>query len=298
MKIAEKWAKICIFPPVAILLLLLPIATAFLVYSMLFIGKQSPIAIISYVLAAYTLTIWCARIPQIIRFVHRLENESIYIQRWRQDIRLRTNTMLYGSFAWNGAYAIFQLWLGLYHASFWYYSMATYYVFLAVMRFNLARYTRHHLPGKNMKAEQQKYRHCGISLLIMNSTLALIIFFMVYWDRTFHHHEITTIALAAYTFTTFTFAIINTVKYRRYNSPVLSASKAISLAATCVSMLTLTSTMLTTFGGDDTRVMRKLMLGSLGTAVSLFIIGMALYMIKRTSESIKEMSFTGETAHE
>ena len=69
-------------------------------------------------------------------------------------------------------------------------------------------------------------------------------------NRTFHHHEITTIALAAYTFTSLTFAIINTVKYRKYHSPVYSASKAISLASACVSLLTLESTMLTTFGNE------------------------------------------------
>ena len=79
-----------------------------------------------------------------------------------------------------------------------------------------------------MLQELKKYRACGIIFLIMNLTLALIIFFMVYWNRTFHHHEITTIALAAYTFTSLTFAIINIFKYRRLGSPVYSASKAIS----------------------------------------------------------------------
>ena len=49
----------------------------------------------------------------------------------------------------------------------------------------------------------------GIVFLIMNLALALIIFFMVYWNRTFHRHEITTIALAAYTFTSLAFAIVS-----------------------------------------------------------------------------------------
>lgn len=107
-------------------------------------------------------------------------------------------------------------------------------------------------------------------------------------NRTFHHHEITTIALAAYTFGSLTMAIVNVVKYRKYNSPVYSASKAISLAAACVSMLTLESTMLTTFGeGTMDLTTRKIMLGVSGGAISVFIIFMAMHMIAQGTKKIK-----------
>ncbi len=133
-----------------------------------------------------------------------------------------------------------------------------------------------------------KYRACGIVFLVMNLALALIIFFMVYWNRTFNHHEITTIVLAVYTFTSLTLAIINTVKYRKYNSPVYSASKAISLASACVSMLTLESTMLTTFDdGTMSLTGRRVLLGLSGGVVSVFIISMAIYMIIQANKKIK-----------
>ena len=139
-----------------------------------------------------------------------------------------------------------------------------------------------------MLEELQKYRACGIVFLVMNLALALMIFFMVYWNRTFHHHEITTIALAAYTFTSLTLAIINTVKYRKYNSPAYSASKAISLASACVSMLTLESTMLTTFGeGTVDLAGRRLFLGLSGGVISALIIAMAVYMIVQGTKKIK-----------
>lgn len=141
-----------------------------------------------------------------------------------------------------------------------------------------------------MLDELIKYRACGIVFLIMNMALALMIFFMVYWNRTFEHHEITTITLAAYTFTTFAFAIINAVKYRKYNSPVLSAGKAVSLAAGAVSILTLESTMLTTFGdGTMDLTSRRIMLGATGGVISVFIIVMAIYMIAQSSKQLKEL---------
>ncbi|MBR2339125.1 MAG: hypothetical protein IKA63_06630 [Clostridia bacterium] len=286
----KKLGKAVLFPHIAILLMLLPIATVFLVYAMVFLGSSSAAAIVSYVLAAYTLTVWCCKIPYLVRFFKTFKNENKYVKLWQGDARLRMNVSLYGTLIWNTAYAVLQLGLGFWHHTFWYYSLAGYYIALAVTRFFLVRHTSRHTPGEKMREELIKYRACGIVFLVMNLSLALIIFFMVYWNRTFHHHEITTIALAAYTFTAFTMAIINLVRYRKYNSPVYSASKAISLASACVSMLTLESTMLTTFDdGTLGLTARRILLGASGSAISLFVIVMAVYMIVQSSKKLNAL---------
>lgn len=285
----KKLGKALLFPHIAIMIILVPIATVFLVYSMVFLGTESVAAIISYVLSAYTLTVWCFKIPYLIKFFKTFKDENKYIRLWRDNPRLRVNVSLYGTLIYNTAYALLQLGMGFWHHTFWFYSLAGYYISLAVMRFFLVRHTSKHKPGEKMLVELIKYRACGIVFLVMNLALALIIFFMVYWNRTFHHHEITTIALAAYTFTSLTLAIINTVKYRKYNSPVYSASKAISLASACVSMLTLESTMLTTFGdGTMSLLGRRILLGLSGGTISAFIIAMAIYMIIQANKKIKK----------
>ena len=140
-----------------------------------------------------------------------------------------------------------------------------------------------------MRTELVKYRACGWIFLTMNLALSLIIFFMLYWNRTFEHHMITAIAMATYTFTAFTVAIVNVVKYKKYNSPVFSASKAISFAAACVSMLTLTSTLLTTFSnGSMDAFSQKMMLGAVGFTVSGVVVTMAIYMIFVATKKLKE----------
>ncbi len=284
----KKLGKALLFPHIAVMMILLPVATVFLVYSMVFMGTESVIAIFSYVLAAYTLTVWCLKMPYLIRFFKTFKHENKYARIWQDDTRLRINISLYGTLAWNTAYAVFQLGLGFWHRSFWFFSMAGYYISLAAMRFFLVRYTRRFIPGERMKDELIRYRRCGQVFLMMNLALTLMIFFMVYWNRTFHHHEITTIAMAAYTFGSLTLAITNAVKYRRYNSPVYSASKAISLAAACVSMLTLESTMLTTFDdGTMDLLTRKILLGASGGVISVVIILMAIYMIVQGTRKIK-----------
>lgn len=287
------WKKIgeaLLFPHIAIMIVLLPVATVFLVYSMVFMGTDSAVSIVSYVLAFYTLMVWCIRIPQMVRFFKTFKEENRYIRRWNEDTRLRVNISLYGSFFWNTAYAVFQLGLGFFHSSFWFFSLAGYYICLALMRFYLSRHTRRYAPGEKMMEELKKYRWCGIVFLIMNLALSVMVFFMIYWNRTSVHHEITTIAIATYTFAAFIMANVNIVKYRKYESPVYSATKAISLAAVCVSMLTLTSTMLTTFNdGTMDLTSRRIMLGATGGTVSVFIIIMAIYMIVQSTKKLKTL---------
>jgi len=286
----KKIGKALLFPRIAVMIILVPVAIVLLIGSMVFIGTDSVIAYISYALAAYTLTVWCFKIPTLINLFKTFKRENKYARRWQDDARLRVNVSLYGSLTWNALYGIFQLWLGFYHHTFWFYSLGGYYICLAIMRFFLVKHTRKYAPGEKIQTELVKYRACGIVFLLMNLALALIIFFMVYFNRTFEHHMITAIAMAAYSFTALTTAIINVIKYRKYNSPVFSASKAISLTAAIVSMLTLESTMLTTFSdGTMTPAAQKWMLGATGGAISVLIVTNAIYMIAVGTKKLKEL---------
>ncbi len=289
MESLKKLGKALLFPHIAVLIILLPVSTVFLVYSMVSLGTESALSYICYVLAFYTLTVWCIRIPALIKGIKDFKKRNKYAVRWREDVRLRMNVSLYRGFIWNGAYAVFQLCLGLYHSSFWYYSLAGYYICLAALRFFLSRHTTRHRAGEKMHAELIKYRTCGIVFLFLNIALSVMVFFMIAFGKTAYHHEITTIALATYTFTTLAVAIVSIVKYRKYESPVYSAAKAISLASASVSMITLTSTMLTSFSDEAADpMMRNIMLGCLGGAVAVFIIVMAIYMIIRANKALKQ----------
>ena len=286
----KKLGKAILFPPTAIMLILIPIATVFLVYALVFMGQSSIPAILSYVLAFYTLMVWCIQLPRLIPMFRKFQEENKYARRFLEDRELRMQISLYGTLYFNTAYALLQLGLGFWHHTFWYYTLAGYYICLAIMRFFLARYISRRKPGENQKEELIRYRNCGIVLLLMNLTLSVMVFFMVYWNRTFRHHEITTIALAAYTFTAFTLAVINLIKYRKLKSPVYAAAKVVSLASACVSMLTLEAAMRTAFGEETMDALtRKLFLGLTGFAVCAFIILMALGMIYNGNERLRRI---------
>nr|WP_278846197.1 hypothetical protein [Limosilactobacillus mucosae] len=92
------------------------------------------------------------------------------------------------------------------------------------MRFLLVR----QLNVQDEGAELRRYRLCGVMLLFMNQALAGIVIFMV------HHPGLLIYAMALYAFYAVILAIINVVKTRRHNSPILSAAKAINLVAAMV----------------------------------------------------------------
>lgn len=102
----KKIGKALLFPHIAVMLILVPVATVYLVYSMVFLGTESIAAIVSYVLAAYTLTVWCFKTPFLIRFFKTFKNENKYARIWRNDLALRVNVSLYGTLIYNTAYAL------------------------------------------------------------------------------------------------------------------------------------------------------------------------------------------------
>jgi len=124
-------------------------------------------------------------------------------------------------------------------------------------------------------------------LLVMTLTLAVFVLYYVYKIRLFRHHEITTIAMAAYTFTALTLAIGKSVRYRKYGSPAYSAAKAVSLASAVVSVLTLEKAMMTAFDRSGGELFHRVMLGATGAAVILAVQAIAITMLVRAGKNLK-----------
>lgn len=283
-----KFLKKLLFPPPAVAVSLVPVSGGLLAYAMTHWAETSPLRIGSYVLAFYTLTLWCVRLPGTIRFWKGFSRENPHVRRWLTDRRLRLNVTLTGNVLWNGAYAALQLGLGWYHRSFWFGFLGVYYLCLTLTRIILVGYSRRHALGQDLPAELGRYRLCGWVLLILNLALTVRIFLMLRDHRLVAHHQITTIAMAAYTFTSLTMAGVNLFRYRKYRSPVLSASKAISLASALVSLLSLEGTMLVSFGdGTMTRGTELLFLSLTGGGVSAIIVAMAIYMLRNANNQRK-----------
>ena len=283
----KKAVRKILYPHPVFVAVLALLAAGTLAYSFIRLDSSHIFSVISYVLSFCALMLLCLRVPDMIRWIQRFQNENRYYLRYATDVRLKVNISLYSGFAFGAVYALFQLCLGLWHRSVWFYAMALYYLLLAGMRLLLLRHTRSHAPGEQQSVEWKKYRLCGVMLLMMNFALAVILAYFLYRIRVFSHHEITTIAMAAYTFTSLSLAILNVVRFRKFGSPAYSAAKAISLVSASVSMLTLENAMLTAFGQDSGETFRQIMLGTTGAAVILFVQIVAIYMMVNATRNLK-----------
>lgn len=289
MKIKDITSKI-FHPHIAVFLILLPISITLLTLSLLYYESTSIFAILSYLLASYMLIIISLKIPKLVSFLKKIKENNKYAKLWFSDVQLRMKVSLYLSVFWNTAYALLQLGLGIYHKSLWFFSMFAYYLLLTFIRFFLADYTKKYKANENQEQEIQKSLLCGCLLLCMNLALAVIITFIVLQYKTFQHSIVTTITLATYTFFTFTYAIVNCIRFRKYKSLVYSSAKSISLITASVSMLTLESTMLSTFGGTDDLLFCKIMLSVSGAVVIAFALSMAIIIIVKAGKKYKQFN--------
>ena len=272
-----NWKKIALkllYPHIAVILSLLPFSVAFLIYSLVFLDATSIMAIISYVLSFYLLTVICLRIPSILTFFKRVKNENKFLRKFFNDESLRVKLALYLALIFNVSYAVLQFLLGIFYNSLWFYSTFAYYILLGGIRFLLFKHTSKYQVNEEMWLEKKKYLFSAWLLLIMNLALTVIVIFVVKYNRALSLDMITTIALAAYTFLTLAFAIVNLVKSKKYNSPVFSAIRSINFIASVVSMFTLEATMLTTFGQGSSAEFRQIMLSLTGAVV----LGIALFV--------------------
>lgn len=278
-----------LFPHTAVILLLIPVSAVMLLYAFTEKKPVSAVQYAAYGLSAYTMTVLCAKAPVLYKKARAIKQENKYAVLYFSDAALRVKISLYGSFMINVLYAVMQLGLGFINHSVWFYALSGYYLLLAAMRFLLLKNSRNESLGKNLYREYLNYRLCGIILLLMNITLSVIAFYIVSQNKGFTYHYIMTISMAAYTFTVFTTAVVNLIRYRKYNSPVISASKIINLVAAFVSMLSLETAMFTAFGEGNSPNFRKIMTACTGAAVCVIVLAMAIYMIDHSTKQLHQL---------
>ena len=242
----------------------------------------------AFVLSAYTLTVISARAPHLGEYWRKLKENNALVRRLVSDLRFRQKVTLGISLSFNLIYALFQLGMGLYYHSRWFLARATYSVLLILMRWFLLRDLKNLEPGENLREELRRYRFCGWALTAMTPALIVIVLFIIFQNRGFSYHPITTIAIAAYTFTTFTLAIVNVVRHRKHKSPLISAAKVVSMTTASVSMLSLETAMLFAFGTKKDKLFHQVITGTSGAIVCIFVLTMAIHMITRAKKELQK----------
>ena len=183
---------------------------------------------------------------------------------------------LYLRLALNVAYAVGNCALGFYAHSWWFINVGAYYSVLATTRFAVVQIQRK--SNGDMDSQLFAKQITGILLIAMSVCIVGVIILSSLKERGTAFHETVMIAVAAYTFTKISVAIVRMIKAGRKAQPIVITLRNISLADACVSIYTLQRSMLVTFAGMEEATI-KLFNMLTGTAVCLTVLFLGINLI-------------------
>lgn len=289
----RKIGKKLLFPPVWVIVALIVVSAVAVPYVLINGLETAPVSYAVYVIAFYTVCIItafaCVTLPGKYRQIKGKINDTALGHKYINDGVFRTHISLYASLGINLLYVGVNVLSYILYRSMWFVILAGYYGILAIMRFLLVRYVRIQGIGKNRLGELRSNVICSAILLSVNFVLSGAVLMILYQDKGFAYHGILIYVMAAYTFYITTLAIVNLVKYRKYNSPVVTTTKVIALSAALVSMLTLETAMFSQFGQEMAPENQRLMIMLTGAGVSCAVVIMSVYMMIKSTKEIRRI---------
>ena len=228
-------------PGMALTILSPLVSTVALVYIFIAGQEETIPAYIVYTLAFYSYTVFAIGFPNLLLKIKNAVYKNKIGNRYMTDVLLRVKISLYSSLLFNLIYAAFKLTAGIHYASFWYGADAIFYIVLSVARFFLIRHVRK--DERDTVAEFKKYRFCGVLIFILNAAFVPVVYQIINHGMGYSYPGLLIYAVATYTFYAITISIVNVVRYRKYNNPVYSAQKALSLTKALVAMFALQTSM-------------------------------------------------------
>ena len=289
----KKLGKKLIFPPVWLMVILVIVSAAALVFVFVNGMEETIPAYIAYALSFYTLsvvTVFCVMVlPKQYSTVKQKVYDDPLGNRLMTDRVFRTNISLSVSFVISMLYVGINLWFWHTMKSYWFMVLAVYYVIMAVMRFLLVRYVRIQKIGTNILKEWKRSKACACILLLINLSLSGAVLMILYQHRGYDYPGMMIYVMALYTFYALTISIVDTVKYRKMESPVMTTAKVVSLSAALVSLLNLETAMFAQFGGNMTPENQRIFIILTGAGVSITVVTLSVILIVNANKEIRRI---------
>ncbi|MCR4675139.1 MAG: hypothetical protein K5675_09015 [Lachnospiraceae bacterium] len=252
-----------------------------------------------YGFSFYTLVTTCVNGKAIWMYhILPLIEHIPFLHRLATDVKFRTVIFTRIALLINILYGVFQIVMGIESKTFWFVTLGAYYIMLIVARSTLLRGANPETFGKDLKEEYKKYVGTGIFLILMNLIVTGIVTVMFEENRTFEYPGYLIYAMALYAFYTLVLAIYGMVTFKRYNSPVLSATRCVNFACGMIAILSLEIALIHRFNEGNAVHFANRMAAGTGffMAVVMSIIGVR--MIYRGTKKLQTLKKEGEENEE
>jgi hypothetical protein len=205
---------------------------------------------------------------------------------YRTDLWFRAEASVHISTGVNLTYSLYQAMIGLTRHSAWFDALAVYYILLTAIRVLMLHYIRH--EAEDGREELRRYRRCGIMMFVLTFFVLIIGLLLNNGNsapKSYPGHMI--FVVGAFTLYTLVNSARNLWAYRKLESPLISASKSVNLAASLVSLYAFQAAVFAQF---RTRIRASVItLFNVGTAgIACIVVGwISLHIIVRATRALK-----------
>ena len=279
----DGWRKAFLLPP----LLVLPMAmlsAAALIWIFLTGRETSLIAYPVYVLSFYSLVTGVLLLPTLGRKVRSTVTSSRHIQKYLSDGELQFKLSLYYEQLINFLYGVFKIISGAFHASFWIGADGLYNLVQGIIQ--LVQILRRR-KALTLVQQWKSYRLCGKLMLALHLTMTGLIFQMIHMDAFEEYPGYLILVTAMFAFYKLIRSFVDVARDRKHAVPIDSAVRLLNLSQALFSLFSLQVAMIHQFDGSEH--FASLMNSLTGTAVCLMVVGIGVYMLRRSRREIKKL---------
>lgn len=208
-----------------------------------------------------------------------------FFDRWKTDYDFKTVTAALGSLFVTALFALYNGFLGVYHASLWHGSICVYYLVLVIIRgIIISSKSRIDRGRTTERFRKLVYITSAALLLFLNVCLVVPVSLMVVRQKPVDMTLIPAIAMAAYTTYKVVMASVNLKRRKRSSNRLVRLLRTISFIDALVSVLTLQNTLIMVImNGDGSEMLTlsaitsaAIMLAVLALSVAAMINGIVL----------------------
>ena len=216
-----------------------------------------------------------------------------FFDRWKTDYDFKTVTAAIGSLFVTAIFALYNGFLGVYHASLWHGSICVYYLVLVGLRtMIIAARKNADRRTEPERAQTKVYVASAALLLFLNLCLVVPVSLMVVRQKPVDMTLIHAITMAAYTTYKVVMASVNLKRRKRSSDRLVRLLRTISFIDALVSVLTLQNTLImVNMKGDGSEMLTlsaitsaAIMLTVLMLSVAAMINGIALIKANDTHD--------------
>lgn len=277
------WKRLFVIHPVLVLLIAAA-AGAGLFWVFLTGREEHCSAVPVYVLAAYGLTVACTGIPGFIRGVKRFLDSNALARLFVSDRERRFSVRLYCKQIINAVYGIFKTAAGALLGTAWIGADGLYNLTQAGIQ--LIQILRRKKVQSRVQ-QWKSYRLCGWLILAMHLTITGLVFQMTRMGRMEEHPGYLIFVTALFAFYKLISAFVHVAKDRKNEAPIDSSVMLLDLAQALFSLFSLQVSMIHRFEGSEEFAAG--MNTITGTAVCVLVMGIGIYMLRRSRREIKKL---------